>query len=285
MNILDKFLTDHMTPERRDMFLSTNELLIKLGHVDHELNIDNLVAQYGNIETLSILMLIEDELIKACHSLLLSYFIVCRTETTLPPYLRVLEFLDYIENTIDSETVIYYYNDELSPQEQFMSWVEVFREDLVVEIGSLVLDVTPTLIENILQTHELKVDVHPIEFDEKFHHKLKYLKALKEVSNYELLGVKLIKSQTISQLHDVSTLVSRFSKLIYTSDSEASDETAYHILSLCLLSDNEVQSLKADILQMINDLYDDVKKTNLLISQTDAILSPTGELCKIMNTI
>ena len=126
MNILDKFLTDHMPPERRDMFLSTNELLIKLGHVDHELNIDNLVTQYGNIETLSILMLIEDELIKACHNLLLSYFIVCRTETTLPPYLKLLEFLDYIENTIDSETVIYYYNDELSAQEQFMSWVEVF---------------------------------------------------------------------------------------------------------------------------------------------------------------
>lgn len=285
MNMTDKFLTEHTTPERRDMLMKTYDLLVTLGHVDHELNIDNLVALYGSVETVAIVMLIEEELMNACHMLLLSYFIVCRKETSLPPYLQLLDFLNYIENTIESETIIHFYNEELTALDQFMSWVEVFRNDLLTEIGSLILDITPSLIENIIQTHELKVDVEVVEFDQTFHDKIKYLKSLKEISPYELLPIKLIKSQTIKSLMNLDDISAQYNKLVYSEDAHNSEATPFNIVGLAMLSFNDINSLKADIIVLINALYDDLKKTTLIMREIDKILDPSGELCKIMNTI
>lgn len=285
MNLTDKFLTEHTTPERRDMLMDTYDLLMTLGHVDHELNIDNLVSLHGSVETVAIVMLIEEELVNACHMLLLSYYIVSRKETSLPPYLLLLRFLSYIENTTESETIIHYHNEELTPLDQFMSWVEVFRNDLLTEIGSLILDVTPSLIENIVQTHELKVDVDIVEFDQSFHTKIKYIKALKEITEYELLPVKLIKNQSISALVNIDEVTSRYNKLVYAEDSLNTEVTPYNIIGLTMLTTNDINSIKADVIFVTNALYVDVKKTNIILSKIDEILDPLGELCKIMNTI
>lgn len=285
MNVVDKFLTDYTTPERRDLFMRTYELLTSLGHVDHELNIENLVSLHGSAETLSILMMIEGELINACHSLLLNYFIVCRHEMTLPPYLTLLEFLSYIENTIESQTIVYYYNEELSADDQFLSWVEVFREDMLVEIGSLILSVTPTLIENIIQMHELKVELEPVEQDVQFDTKIRYLKTLKQCTNHLLLPVALVQKRDITSLHSIEETANRFAKRIYYSDEVTPDATPYNLIGIAILTSSDINALKADVITLINLLYDDVKKTNLIMCKIDEILDPSGDLCKIMNTI
>lgn len=285
MNITDKFLTDHTTPERRDMLINAYDLLVNLGHVDHELNIENLVALYGTVETVSIVMLIEQEIRDACHLLLFNYHVVCRKEATVPPYLALLTFLDYMENTIESETVLYYYNDELSPVDQILSWVEVFHEHLLIEIGSLILDVTPSLIENILQTHELKSDVETNEYDAAFSNKIQILKQVREQSPYDLLPVRLIKEQKITALMSLEEIAPRFNKWIYEEDTQNPEVTPFNIIAFSILSFNDVKSLKADIIALVNVLYDDVKKTNKVMGRIDEILNPSGELCKIMNTI
>lgn len=285
MNVVDKFLIDHTTPERHDLFMRTYGLLTGLGHVDHELNIENLVSLHGSVETLSILMLIESELINACHSLLLNYFIVCRREMSLPPYLTLLEFLEYLENTIESQTLLYYYNEELTAEDQLLSWVEVFREDMLTEIGSLVLNVTPSLIENILQMHELKVEVDPVEPDVQFDIKLKYLKQLKQHTAHGLLPVTLIQKQTLTRLSTLDNIAKRFAKQVYYVDEVNPEITPYNLIGLTMLTTGDINALKADVIALVNLLYDDVKKTNLIMCKVDEILDPSGDLCRIMNTI
>lgn len=285
MNITDKYLTDHTTPERRDMLIGAYDLLVSLGHVDHELNIENLVSLHGSVETISILMLIESEIIAACHNLMYSYHIVCRRETTVLPYLGLLTFLNYIENTIESETVLYYYNDELTPVDQLLSWVEVFREDLLVDIGSLILDVTPSLIENILQTHELKSDVEITEYDAAFHSKIRLVKLLREHCPYDILPIALIKEQKLKTLVKVEEIPKRYGKWLYMADSENPEVTPFNIIAFLMLTTNDIPSLKADVITLVNALYDDVKKTTQIMRRVDEILNPSGELCKIMNTI
>lgn len=285
MSLLDKFIKDNTPEERGEMVLRTNELLLSLGHRDHELNIDNLASLEGSAETISLLMLIESELLAACRSLLLKYFIVCREQDLLLPYLSLLEFLHYIENTIESSTVVYYYNDELSAEDQLLSWVEVFRPDLEHDISTLILDVMDTLIENILQIHELKIDVESVEVDEVFLSKLPYIKLLRNVTNKELLPVRLVKDQVIKTTLTVEQITSRFSKSIYSDDTLDSTITPFNLIGFCMLTNNTIETLAHDTKALCNVLYTDVPKVSGLIHAIDTILSPTGDLCKTMNTI
>lgn len=285
MSLLDKFIKDNTPEERGEMLLRTNELLLSLGHHDHELNIDNLASLEGSAETISLLMLIESELLAACKSLLLKYFIVCREQDLLLPYLSLLEFLYYIENTIESSTVVYYYNDELSAEDQLLSWVEVFRPDLEHDIAPLILDVMDTLIENILQIHELKIDVESVEVDEVFLSKLPYIKLLRNVTNKELLPVRLVKDQVIKTTLTVEQITSRFSKSIYSDDTLDSTITPFNLIGFCMLTNNAIETLAHDTKTLCNVLYTDVPKVSGLIHAIDTILSPTGDLCKTMNTI
>lgn len=285
MSLLDKFIKDNTPEERGEMLLRTNELLLSLGHHDHELNIDNLASLEGSAETISLLMLIESELLAACKSLLLKYFIVCREQDLLLPYLSLLEFLHYIENTIESSTVVYYYNDELSAEDQLLSWVEVFRPDLEHDISTLILDVMDSLIENILQIHELKIDVESVEVDEVFLSKLPYIKLLRNVTNKELLPVRLVKDQVIKTTLTVEQITSRFSKSIYSDDTLDPTITPFNLIGFCMLTNNTIETLAHDTKTLCNVLYTDVPKVSGLIHAIDTILSPTGDLCKTMNTI
>lgn len=284
MDTIDRFLTDHATPERRDLLMNTYNQLVTLGHVDHEIKIENFVSIQGDIDNSSIVMLIENELLGACHDISLKYFVVCRKEDKLSPYLKLLEFLDYLENTIESDTLIYHHNDELDARDQLLSWVDVFRNDLSTDISDLVLDVMDSLINNLLEIHELKVNIVPVEHDHLFHVKIKCLKALRDLTNRNLLAVLLIKGNQIKSTLSIPELARLFNKSVYALDTDVSD-TALNIVSLAVMSPNDVGSLGHDAKTLTNLLYDDVKKTNLLVTQIDQIIDQSGELCKIMNTI
>lgn len=284
MDSVNVFLTDYATPHRRDLLVDTYDKLVSLGHVDHEINIENFVSLQGSIDTTTIISLIENELLEACHTLALKYYIVCRKEDKLRPYLLLLEVLDYLENTIESTTLIYHNNDELEPIEQFLSWVDVFRNDLSTDISDLILDVMPSLIDNILETHELKVDVEPIEHDEPFHQKIGRLKILRGISSHELLAVKLIKRNEIKNLMSLDLLNRKFNKSVYALDVDPTT-TALNVISLAIMSKNDIGSLGHDSKSLTNLLYDDVKKTMSITDNIDRILNQAGDLCKTMNTI
>ena len=285
MDTIDKFLTDTAPVERRDLFMSTYNRLVTLGHVDHELNIATFVEHQGNVENDVIILLIENELVNACHDLALKYFIICRKEDRLNPYNHLLEFLDYIENTIESETILYYHNEELDGRDQFLNWVEVFREDLVMELSDFVLDVMPSLIENITETHELKLDHVPVEYDVRFTDKVNRLKLLRKHSNIDSLAMDLVRNNRIKTVLKMDDLFTLFSKDVYQLDDGDHNTLAIHIISLVIMSDNDVGSLNHDSKTLTGLLYDDLKHTNRVTMAIDDILNQTGELCKTMSTI
>ena len=284
MDVIDKFLTDTAPSERRDLFMSTYNHLVALGHVDHELNIENFVGVQGDVENDVILLLIENELVNACHDLALKYFIVCRKEERVNPYNKLLEFLDYIENTIESETLLYHLNDELDAREQLLTWVDVFRNDLTLDLSDFILDVMPSLIENITQVHELKVDHEVVEFDELFAKKIQYVKALRQHTVDDLIALTLIRSNLLKTTYDIDVLFSKYANYIYAASKNAS-EIANHVISIAMFSPNDMGSINHDAKRLLNLLYDDVKVINIVSTAIDEILNQSGELCKTMNTI
>lgn len=284
MDVIDKFLTDTAPSERRDLFMSTYNHLVALGHVDHELNIENFVGVQGDVENDVILLLIENELVNACHDLALKYFIVCRKEERVNSYNKLLEFLDYIENTIESETLLYHLNDELDAREQLLTWVDVFRNDLTLDLSDFVLDVMPSLIENITQVHELKVDHEVVEFDELFAKKIQYVKALRQHTVDDLIALTLIRSNLLKTTYDIDVLFSKYANYIYAASKNVS-EIANHVISVAMFSPNDMGSINHDAKRLLNLLYDDVKVINIVSTAIDEILNQSGELCKTMNTI
>lgn len=284
MDVIDKFLTDTAPSERRDLFMSTYNHLVALGHVDHELNIENFVGVQGDVENDVILLLIENELVNACHDLALKYFIVCRKEERVNPYNKLLEFLDYIENTIESETLLYHLNDELDAREQLLTWVDVFRNDLTLDLSDFILDVMPSLIENITQVHELKVDHEVVEFDELFAKKIQYVKVLRQHTVDDLIALTLIRSNLLKTTYDIDVLFSKYANYIYAASKNVS-EVANHVISVAMFSPNDMGSINHDAKRLLNLLYDDVKVINIVSTAIDEILNQSGELCKTMNTI
>ena len=284
MDVIDKFLTDTAPSERRDLFMSTYNHLVALGHVDHELNIENFVGVQGDVDNDVILLLIENELVNACHDLALKYFIVCRKEERVNPYNKLLEFLDYIENTIESETLLYHLNDELDAREQLLTWVDVFRNDLTLDLSDFILDVMPSLIENITQVHELKVDHEVVEFDELFAKKIQYVKVLRQYTVDDLIALTLIRSNLLKTTYDIDVLFSKYANYIYAASKNVS-EVANHVISVAMFSPNDMGSINHDAKRLLNLLYDDVKVINIVSTAIDEILNQSGELCKTMNTI
>ena len=284
MDVIDKFLTDTAPSERRDLFMSTYNHLVALGHVDHELNIENFVGVQGDVDNDVILLLIENELVNACHDLALKYFIVCRKEERVNSYNKLLEFLDYIENTIESETLLYHLNDELDAREQLLTWVDVFRNDLTLDLSDFVLDVMPSLIENITQVHELKVDHEVVEFDELFAKKIQYVKVLRQYTVDDLIALTLIRSNLLKTTYDIDVLFSKYANYIYAASKNVS-EVANHVISVAMFSPNDMGSINHDAKRLLNLLYDDVKVINIVSTAIDEILNQSGELCKTMNTI
>lgn len=284
MDVIDLFLYNNTSPESYELLMATHNQLIANGHVGHELNIQNYVSLEGTMDNSSIVSLIYEELLKACHEHTLSYYIVCRKDDKLKSYLNLFEFMHYLEHTIDSSTVIYHLNDELEPLEQLLSWVDVFRNDLNTDISDLVLDVTSSLIDNVAELHELKVDVEPVELDVLFHTKIGHLKNMREHTKARLLGVELVKRNLIKTVHSIEELYFKFNKYIYSQDTGARD-VALNIISVSILSSNDISSIVSDSRELTNLLYDDVKKTNDIIANIDDILTYTGDLWKTMNTI
>lgn len=284
MDVIDSFLTNNATEERRDLLMATHNQLISLGYLNHELNIQNYVNVEGSLDNANIVMLVENELLNACHDLALSYFVVCRKEDKIKPYLTLLEFLHYLENTIESATLLYHLNDELDARDQLLSWVDVFRNDMLAEISDLTLDVMDSLIDNITEMHELKVDLTPVEPDLLFQKKLQYLKVLNNFTTRDLVAVLLVKSNTLTTTYSLDEIYRRFSKSIYATDIDTHG-TALNIVSMAMMSPNDIGSINYDARTLVSLVYDDVKKANAIVNYIDELLNQTGELCKIMNTI
>lgn len=285
MDVIDRFLTDYAIPERRDLLMDTYNQLVYLGHHDHELNCENLVSLEGSYENGAIVMLVEDELLKACQDLTLKYFIVCRKADQIRPYLNLLEFLHYMENSIESETIVYHVNEELTAYDQLMSWVEIFRPDIATEIGDLMLDVMQSLIDNIVEMHDLKVDLEPVENDLGFDHKLKYLRALRVTTNRDIMAIDLIKKKKLKTTLSIEQLSRRFIRTVHVSDALLPEDTALNVISLAMMSTNDIGSINHDSKTLVNLMYTDVKRTMALVNDIDQILDQAGELCKIMSTI
>lgn len=284
MDVIDSFLTNNATEEHRDLLMATHNQLISLGYLNHELNIQNYVNVEGSLDNANIVMLVENELLNACHDLALSYFVVCRKEDKIKPYLTLLEFLHYLENTIESDTLLYHLNDELDARDQLLSWVDVFRNDLLTDISDLTLDVMDSLIDNITELHELKVDIVPVEPDMLFQKKLQYLKVLNNFTTRDLLAVLLVKSNTVTTTYTLDEIYHRFNKSIYATDIDVHG-TALNVVSMAMMTPNDIGSINYDARTLVSLLYDDVKKANAIVNYIDELLNQTGELCKIMNTI
>lgn len=285
MDLMDSFISENTTPTRRDLLMHANELLITLGYTDHELDIENVIGVQGSLDNSIIVSIIENDLLVACEKLALKYFIVTRQDNDIRPYIHLFDFLSYLENTIDSETLLHYYNEELSALDQFNSWVDVFRTDLSTQISDLVLDVMPSLIENIVQSHELKVEHVPIERDEKFHSKIRCLKHLRSKTAIELLAIRLVKDNKLKTLLSVEDMAERFKRALYALNSASPQDTTLHLLSIVIMTTGDVSALCVDAKKLLHILYDDLTLTNKLSQEIDEYYRLTGELCEIMSTI
>lgn len=285
MDIIDSFLNDNATPERYELLMDAQQLLTSTGSFDHEHEIEEYIAAQGDVENSTILMQIESVVLESLRHTTLNYHLVCRDVDSIIPYLTLIKFLTYIETSIESDSILYYINDELDPMEQLLEWVEILQPENLTEISDLLLTVTSTLITNITEIHELRSDIEPVEYDLEFHLRIKALKLLPHPALDKLIGIKLVRINTIKRVMTTEDLNRLYSKLVYAEDTIDSTITPYHIISLAIFSDSKTTSLAYQAKELTNLMYDNVVKVSTITHTIDVILKEAAELCKTMNTI
>lgn len=285
MNELSEFLYNHMVTIRADMLMDVYRLLINLGYVDHEQEIIKQLNRQDDTENYVIVMAIEGHLIHSVKRLLLNYYIICSDTTELINLYHLLWMLDYFENTIESETIMEYSDENLDSKEQFIRWTELFRPDIKDELDFIIYDIRPTLIDNIRELHSQRQGMEFNEPDQKYLDKISRLKLFREkILSERNLAVTLVKANVIKRLYSLDEIYTKFSADIYKDDINNVVNVATNIIGLVILSDGDIANLTTDAKKLSERLFTDIEYSMKVNNEIEKFMNKAQELCVTMNT-
>lgn len=240
MEIVLEFLSVKAVPEHYHLIKELNILFESQGYTNHEEALTELEYDIGAIDDIivvdKILAIYKQHLIK----LLLKMFIVVYEEISIYQLKDILETMILIEKSIESELILSLYKEENTPTVQLIEWIIALAEDKTLLFEDYVIEVNESLIENIVDLHELRVPLEPEELDPKIPLHLSFIKSL---LNSEIVKPTLVKdyitkygfksfttNETLSALFGTTL---RANPVTPTSVKKIAMET----LGLCLLLD------------------------------------------------
>lgn len=241
-NILE-FINEKVIPEHVTLIREINELFESQGYVSHEESLSKLEFNIGIIDDV---LIIDKALnIYKLHliDLLSKMFIVVYEEINLYQLKDILTFLIGIEKSIESELIVSTYQEDNEPLKQLLEWVRALDESKLPLFEDYVLEVSESLIENIVELHELRSPLEPFVIDPKIPIRISYIKKLitEEESDVSkpLLVLDYIKKYGFKEFVDKEVLSAKFGTALRAKPitNITLKQIATEVLGICLLID------------------------------------------------
>lgn len=282
MDELSDFLNEYVPPERSALIVKLYNLLNNQGVIEHQVVIDDWLVRQANTEIPVITMGIESELIHYANNYLLHAYIVTVKDSTLVNYIRLIEFLNRLENSVESNLILSTMNENLTATEQLLHWIELMESTIYNDMFELIVDVRDRLIDNIRDIHENRAEITPVAYPPGYDDRIKRIKLLyAELPTHVmdlLVSYSVLRRGDFKQFYTVDELTRRYSTMVNKSEND-SKYVATDIIAFALMSEHNPAELSETVKAIASKWYVDTYFIMDLMGHIEHILKTKGELC------
>lgn len=282
MDELSDFLNEYVPPERSALIVKLYNLLNNQGVIEHQVVIDDWLVRQANTEIPAITMGIESELIHYANTYLLRAYIVTVKDSALVNYIRLIEFLNRLENSVESNLILSTMNENLTAIEQLLHWIELMESTIYNDMFELIVDVRDRLIDNIRDIHENRADITPVEYPTGYEDRIKRIKILyaelpTQVMDL-LVSYTVLRRGDFKQFYTIDELTRRYSTVVNKSEND-SKHVAIDIIAFALMCEHNPAELSETVKAIASKWYVDTYFIMDLMGHIEHILKTKGELC------
>ena len=282
MDELSDFLNEYVPPERSALIVKLYNLLNNQGVIEHQIVIDDWLVRQANTEIPAITMGIESELIHYANTYLLRAYIVTVKDSTLVNYIRLIEFLNRLENSVESNLILSTMNENLTAIEQLLHWIELMESTIYNDMFELIVDVRDRLIDNIRDIHENRAEITPVAYPPGYEDRIKRIKLLyAELPTHvmdTLVSYTVLRRGDFKQFYTIDELTRRYSTMVNKSEND-SKYVAIDIIAFALMSEHSPAELSETVKAIASKWYVDTYFIMDLMGHIEHILKTKGELC------
>lgn len=282
MDELSDFLNEYVPPERSALIVKLYNLLNNQGVIEHQVVIDDWLVRQANTEIPAITMGIESELIHYANTYLLRAYIVTVKDSTLVNYIRLIEFLNRLENSVESNLILSTMNENLTAIEQLLHWIELMESTIYNDMFELIVDVRDRLIDNIRDIHENRAEITPVTYPPGYEDRIKRIKLLyAELPTHVmdlLVSYTVLRRGDFKRFYTVDELTRRYSTMVNKSEND-SKYVAIDIIAFALMCEHNPAELSETVKAIASKWYVDTYFIMDLMGHIEHILKTKGELC------
>lgn len=282
MDELSDFLNEYVPPERSALIVKLYNLLNNQGVIEHQVVIDDWLVRQANTEIPAITMGIESELIHYANTYLLRAYIVTVKDSALVNYIRLIEFLNRLENSVESNLILSTMNENLTAIEQLLHWIELMESTIYNDMFELIVDVRDRLIDNIRDIHENRAEITPVAYPPGYEDRIKRIKLLyAELPTHvmdTLVSYTVLRRGDFKQFYTIDELTRRYSTMVNKSEND-SKYVAIDVIAFALMSEHNPAELSETVKAIASKWYVDTYFIMDLMGHIEHILKTKGELC------
>lgn len=279
MEFIERIMTRCAVPEFAEVVIDINKLFTKHGYEDHVLDYEYLEGIEDTVENQFLVDSVMGLTARHGRNLLLKMFIVVDKDLNIFFIRDILEVLDTIENSVESESIIHLVNEELEPKDQLLEWVNLLVSEKVDLLAEHIYDVRTNVIENIISMHELRVPVEIEEVDEVIKTKIVQLKNLRAVlSKSTCLAIERVKEKGFKDYCSEETILNEYS-LFFNENFNEMMMISQELIGLSILMEGDPKETTLTAKRLAEAFYKDPMYVIKLHDIITDFMNGKNELC------
>ena len=260
MSILNAFLIDNCTEEQSSLLINCFDTLSRIGLVEIEFNIDEILNTVDNEDLFSVIQACYEKVRKFQHLAFDSLELKVNNRDDIAAPSDLLLYLDQLESSSNSKQICEIIDQSQTPEDALFALLEQVLYVDTVQLQSIIEEVPTSLMERLYNVHQNDMDV--IEISGKV---IKALDQRKLDLLKKLWGVKAINSLKSHILSNEINLPIKKSVWEMIKAKEITDPmisinkplVAEKLLEGCLVMAVPWKDIKRGMKQLANQLFED----------------------------
>lgn len=279
MEFIERIMTRCAVPEFAEVVIDINKMFTKHGYEDHVLDYEYLEGIEDTVENQFLVDSVMGLTARHGRNLLLKMFIVVDKDLNIFLIRDILEVLDTIENSVESEAIIHLVNEELEPKDQLLEWVNLLISEKAELLAEHIYDVRTNIIENIISMHELRVPVEIEEVDELIKTKIIQLKNLRSLlSKNTCLAIERVREKGFKDYCSEDTILNEYT-LFFNENSNEVLKVAQELVGLAILMKGDPKETTLTAKRLTESFYKDPMYVIKVHDVITDFMNGKNELC------
>jgi hypothetical protein len=252
---IEDYLLERLTPQRTQIFMDALKLIHSyevVSPIESIVEVTGLQETYSNEESM---VLIETIVSNALQEILANQYVI--TTGNLQQQLELLKGLNLLEHYIDSDVIVSLNDEDLTPQEMLLKFLNAVTTKPIEYFDVFILDVRPHIISLLISKHTNEVEADVVNQESGIEaSKLEVVKLFAE-KHPDALAIKAVTRGIIRLDMDIILLLNILRQDIYKLTVPA--KIAEAIYSLVLVSNTEHIEVPKMTMTVVNELYDELE--------------------------